>query len=107
MSSGWAQILTSVLSVVGAGGGLGAVFTAILRRRATDAEAADVITDTALVLVEPLKQRIRDLENEVRQLQRAVKQALEELRRLRMAVLDPAANLEDLRTLVYVAQAPD
>src|ERR1700754_2037565 len=101
MSNGWIQVLTSALSVVGAGGGLGAVATAILRRRATNAEAADVITDTALVLVEPLKQRIRDLENEVRELQRTVKDALAELGRLRAALLDPAANLEDLRALAH------
>jgi hypothetical protein len=99
MSSVFAQVATSVLSVVGAGGGLGAATAAIIRRRKSNADAADVITDTALILVEPLKQRVKELEIEIGRLRTEARQTANELRLLRSAVLDPSAKLEELRAV--------
>ena len=100
MSSGWTQVATSALSVLGAGGGLGATVAAVLRWRTTKADAADVITDTALILIEPLKARISELEHEIARLRSEARQIADELLRLRTAILDPTATLEDLRGLV-------
>jgi hypothetical protein len=99
MSSTWAQVATSVLSVLGAGGGLGAAAAAVIRWRKTNADAADVITDTALILVEPLKERIKELETDIARLRSEARQTANELRLLRTAVLDPTASLDGLRAL--------
>jgi hypothetical protein len=92
-------MVTSVLSILGAGGGLGAATSAVIRWRKTNADAADVITDTALILVEPLKQRIQELDREVSRLRNEARQTANELRRIRTALLDPTATLESLRAL--------
>jgi uncharacterized small protein (DUF1192 family) len=99
MSSNWTALVTSALSVLGAGGGMGAAVAAIVRWRKTRADAADVITDTALILVEPLKERIKELESEIGRLRSEARQTANELRRIRTAILDPAVTLEELRAL--------
>jgi uncharacterized small protein (DUF1192 family) len=99
MSSNWTQIVTSALSVLGAGGGLSAATAAVVRWRKSNADAADVITDTALILVEPLKARIQELEREIARLRSEARQTANELLRFRTAILDPTASLDSLRAL--------
>lgn len=94
------------------------------RRKAADerdkrkADAADVLTETALTLVGPLKQELEDLHKQLRKVtadsERKVEElnkrlseattladsALHELRRLKAAILDPSATLGGLRDLV-------
>jgi hypothetical protein len=103
MNSDWAHIITSLLSVLGAGGGLGAAAAAALRWHKTKADTADVLTDTALTLIEPLRVRIQDLDREILRLRYEVRQTAAELRRLRTAILDPGATLEGLRRLAVNA----
>jgi septal ring factor EnvC (AmiA/AmiB activator) len=99
MNNDWTALVTSALSVLGAGGGLAAATAAVMRWRNTRAEAADVITDTALILIEPLKERIKELESDIGRLRSEVLQTADELRRIRIVILDPATTLEELRVL--------
>ena len=71
------------------------------------ADAADVLTDTALTLVQPLRDELAQVRAEAQQLRDELRKAvaegqaaLTELRALRVAILDPAATLAALRDLV-------
>lgn len=103
----WASILVTVVGVVGGGGGLAALIGLLLQRRKFKADAADVLTDTALTLLEPLKVRVRELEAEVRttkdnigELSDTVAGLTATLRRWRAAILHPNAEVERLRQMV-------
>lgn len=124
----WVQVVLSVVGVLGGTGGIAAVTTVVLQRRKFKADAADVITDTALTLVEPLKARVRELETEatgarketasahreataarqqvqaarldVADLRTAVAELTSMMRRWRSAIMAPDATVEHLRVLV-------
>ncbi|GAA5194098.1 hypothetical protein GCM10023322_57660 [Rugosimonospora acidiphila] len=89
-----------MLSIIGAGGGLGAATAAALRWRKTKADTADVLTDTALTLIEPLRVRIQELDREMLRVRYEARETATELRRLRTAILNPSATLDSLRELV-------
>lgn len=108
------QILLSIVGILGGTGGVGAMAAVLLQRRKFNAEAADVLTDTALTLVQPLKLRVAELEaetvvarqevekaaREVSDLRAAVWETTALIRRWRSAILAPNATLGQLRTLV-------
>jgi hypothetical protein len=108
------QILLSIIGILGGTGGVGAMATVLLQRRKFNAEAADVLTDTALTLVQPLKLRVAELEaetvvarqqvekaaREVSELRVAVREATAMIRRWRSAILAPNATIGQIRTLV-------
>jgi len=110
----WVQILLSAIGIVGGTGGIAAVATVLLQRRKFKADAADVLTDTALTLVQPLKLRVAELEaetigarqqvekaaREVSDLRAAVREATAMIRRWRSAILAPDATIVQIRTLV-------
>ncbi|WP_174526336.1 hypothetical protein [Micromonospora maritima] len=103
----WTSILVTVVGVLGGGGGLAALIGLLLQRRKFRADAADVLTDTALTLLEPLKLRVRELETEVRttkdnlgELSDSVAGLTATLRRWRAAILHPDAKVEQLRKMV-------
>lgn len=110
----WVQILLSIIGILGGTGGVGAMATVLLQRRKFNAEAADVLTDTALTLVQPLKLRVAELEaetvvarqqvekaaREVSELRVAVREATAMIRRWRSAILAPNATIGQIRTLV-------
>jgi alkylation response protein AidB-like acyl-CoA dehydrogenase len=110
----WVQILLSIIGILGGTGGVGAMATVLLQRRKFHAEAADVLTDTALILVQPLKLRVAELEaetivarqqvekaaQEVSELRAAVREATAMIRRWRSAILAPNATIGQIRTLV-------
>jgi hypothetical protein len=99
----------SVISIIGAIGGLsglGALIAAVLTRKKVRAEAADVITDTALTLVEPLQRRVRELDVEVTELRAKVRNATDVLadamamiRRWRASMLSAGVDREQLREM--------
>lgn len=62
-----------------------------------DADAADVVTRTALALVEPLGRRIRELEDEVDELRSRVREATQELDDCRAIGRRQAAEIQRLR----------
>lgn len=106
--------IIAVIGGLGGLGGVGAFVNVFLQRRKFRAEAADVLTDTALTLVEPLQTRVRELENEVRVTRAEVRDATADartlknelvdalalLRRWRMAVLNPSISRADLERMV-------
>ncbi|WP_266244753.1 hypothetical protein [Micromonospora lupini] len=64
------QTLITVIGLLGGAGGLAALAATLLQRRKIRADAADVITDTALTLVEPLRGRVNELQAEVAEARR-------------------------------------
>lgn len=74
----WVQILMTLVGVLGGAGGLAAAAGVILQRRKYRADAADVLTDTALVLIEPLKSRVAELEQETTTARRKAAEAGEQ-----------------------------
>ncbi|GIG92495.1 hypothetical protein [Plantactinospora endophytica] len=110
----WIQILLSAIGILGGGGGVASVAAVLLQRRRFRADAADVLTDTALTLVQPLKVRVAELEaetivarqqvekasREVSELRTAVGEATMMIRRWRMAILAPNATIGQIRSLV-------
>lgn len=117
---GWVQILLSVLGALGGVAGVGTIATVLVQRRKLRADTADVLTDTALALVEPLRERIGELETEVRGTNRRARGLSDELDRMREAardlttlmrrwrseILAPDASLEHLREMVQTAPGP-
>lgn len=115
----WVQILITVVGLLGGAGGIAAVATVAVQRRKLKADTADVLTDTALQLVEPLKARVRELEGEVQTTRRSAVAANSEVERLRDSVRDlatvvrrwraeilaPDATLEHLREMVRTVPA--
>jgi hypothetical protein len=100
------QDLTTIIGAVGGLGGLGALVASFLQRKKVRAEAADVITDTALTLVEPLQRRVRELDGEVTELRRKVRtitdgltDAVSLIRRWRASMLSTAISREELREM--------
>lgn len=123
----WVQTLITIVGLLGGAGGIAALAATLLQRRKIRADAADVITDTALTLVEPLRGRVNELQSEVAEARReatgarqqaeaanveigdlrtAVRELTHLLLRWRTAVLDtasapdPRAALERLRVMV-------
>ena len=113
----WSQTLTSVIAALGGLSGLGAGLAVWLQRRKFKADAADVLTDTALTLIEPYREELkqtreenRALRSEVAELREAVEEVPElrsavarltaEFARIRAAILHPGATLERLRMMV-------
>ncbi len=105
-----AELATTVVGVLGTLSGVGALVGVLINRRKLRADAADVLTDTALTLVEPLQKRVRQLEDRVEELEQALRRSaarereLErdldttrgELVRLQRLILDPRVSRDEL-----------
>jgi hypothetical protein len=101
------QGLQAILGALGGLAGGGALLGTLLQRKKFRADAADVLTDTALTLVEPLKVRVKELEHQgiedrqkMRNLEDEVAKVRRALQAVYEAVLDPAATIERLRDYV-------
>jgi hypothetical protein len=111
----WIQFLLSAVGLLGGTGGVAAVATVLSQRGKFRADTADVLTDTALTLIAPLKTRVIELEAETaeaRRLALATSEQIGELRGAvdevkilmrgwRAAILDPNATLVQLRDLMH------
>ena len=102
------QDITTIIGAVGGLGGLSALVASFLTRKKVRAEAADVITDTALTLVEPLQRRVRELDVEVTELRSKVRSATDVLadamsliRRWRASMLSTAVTRDELRLMAH------
>lgn len=114
------QIVTAVIGVLGGIGGLGALVGQVVQRKKIRAEAADVLTDTALTLVAPLQERVKEVNQEAKDARNEARQAREDmaelrtslaevigmLRRWRAAVLNPHITRQDLMEMVRTEQVP-
>ena len=93
----WLQVLLSVIAALGGTGGVVAAGAVLVQRRKLKADTADVLTDTALTLVKPLRERVAELETEADDARRKVAQANGELERLRDLTHDLTRMLLRLR----------
>ncbi|MGW0432868.1 hypothetical protein ACWDV4_10025 [Micromonospora sp. NPDC003197] len=110
----WVQTLMTTVAVLGGTGGIAAMATVLSQRRRFKADTADVLTDTALTLIDPLRARVADLEaetararqqviaanNEISELRVAVYEMTMVIRRWRAAILTPDVTIEELRRIV-------
>lgn len=108
------QFIIALTGALGGLTGMGTGLAIFLQRKKFRAEAADVITDTALTLVEPLQRRVKEVSAEaseareatrlaraeVAELRESLTDVLAMLRRWRIAVLSPHVTREELHVMV-------
>ena len=92
-------VITAIATLIG-GGGIGSVLVALMSRRKTKADAADVLTDSVLQFAEELKKEASEARDEVRRVRQEATALADELHRLRIAIMSPAATIEGLRSLL-------
>ncbi len=103
----WLTVIASVLASVLGSGGVATVITALSRRRVVKVEAADRLNESTLEWAEGLKQDAVAARTELAAVRRemiSVRKEAEalalDLRRLRLAILEPDATLDRLRLMV-------
>lgn len=101
----WIQILLSAVGLLGGTGGLTAIAAVALQRRKFRADAAEVLTDTALTLVSPLKTRVGELEAETRRARRQAAAHGREIRELRVAVQEMTEMMGRWRGAIFATDA--
>lgn len=89
----WAQLVLDVLGIVGGLGGLAALIMVPLQRRKLKVDAASVIVDSAMDLLQPLRQRIEELEKDLTKVERIVHD-------IRTELAGPRPGIEKMRGLV-------
>ncbi|MBW8792155.1 MAG: hypothetical protein JF597_00690 [Streptomyces sp.] len=94
------QTLTAIIGLLGGIGGCAALLGQFFQRRKIRAETADVLTDTALTLVQPLQQRVKELEGEARNTRLEVRAAHDDARYLRDELGDVLAMLRRWRATI-------
>ncbi|MFI6761878.1 hypothetical protein ACIBF5_22325 [Micromonospora sp. NPDC050417] len=100
----WVQILLTTVGLVGATGGVAAVATIALRRRRFRTDAAEMLTDTALTIVGPLRGRVTELELETAEFRGRALAAEREISELRLHHRNLSALLRRWRAAIM---APD
>lgn len=100
-AAAWAAVAAALLG----GGGIGSVFVAILGRRKGKADAADVLTDSVLQFAEQLKKEAGEARDEVRRVRQEATLLADELHRIRLAIMAPAATIDGLRALIRPSSA--
>ncbi|MGN9777094.1 hypothetical protein ACTMS0_15215 [Micromonospora sp. H33] len=96
--------MLSVLGVLGGAGGLAAIAAVVVQRGKFRAEAADLLTDTALTLVQPMRARVSELEAEAQSTREQLRASDERARRLQITVAELRATLDRWYALIF---APD
>jgi hypothetical protein len=110
----WPTVVASLIAAIFGAGGSVAIVTSLARRRVTRVEAADKLNDSTLEWAIELKADAAGLRAEVAEARRenadlrreiwVIRQEAEalgrDLRRLRIAIMDPYATLDRLRAMV-------
>lgn len=81
----WGQVL-SAIGVLGGLGGLAALVLVPLQRRKLKADAAQVIVDSAMDLLQPFRERVEQLEKDLSKVERIVHEIRTELATARPSV---------------------
>lgn len=97
----WLQVVLSVLGVLGGAGGFATIAAVVVKRGKFRAEAADVITDTALTLVQPMRIRMAELEAETQTIREQLRASNERSRRLQASLNQLRATLDRWYTLIF------
>jgi uncharacterized protein YlxW (UPF0749 family) len=93
----WAAISAAIVGGLGGLGGLAAFAQALTGRSKIRAEAADVLTGSALEIVRQIQDRERGLQVRVRELEDELDQLHRRLRELERAVSERDATISQLR----------
>lgn len=88
----WGQIL-STIGVLGGLGGLTALVMVPLQRRKLKVDAASVIVDSAMDLLQPFRQRVEQLEKDLTKVERIVHD-------IRTELASPRPSVDKLRGIV-------
>lgn len=101
------EITTAAVGVLGGLAGLGALLQAFFGRGKSRAEAAQIITGTAVSLMNELEEDARaaraeaaQAREEMRAVRDEARKLADELHALRTAIMRPGATVENLRILV-------
>ncbi len=97
MTVTWA---TTIVGLLGTLSGIAALVGVLVNRKKLRADAADVITDTALTLVEPLQKRVRQLEDRVEELEQEKRRSAAREHELEQELADKRAELVRLKRLI-------
>ncbi len=100
----WLQVVLSVLGVLGGAGGFATIAAVVVKRGKFRAEAAGVITDTALTLVQPMRIRMAELEAEAQTIREQLRASNERSRRLQASIAHLRTTLDSWYALIF---APD
>ncbi|MFI7073550.1 hypothetical protein [Micromonospora sediminicola] len=96
----WVSTVITIIGLVGGAGGVAALVATIMQRKKIKADAADVITDTALTLVEPLRARVTELEVEVKGARTQVNAAREQAEAAQSEIGDLRATVRELTRML-------
>jgi len=97
----WQQIFAAV-GVVGGLTGLAALLLVPSQRRKAQADAASVIVDSAVDLLEPLRTEVADAKAKARELTAELRKAERIVRLIRRELERPAPSVQKLREIVGV-----
>jgi chromosome condensin MukBEF ATPase and DNA-binding subunit MukB len=97
----WVQVVLSVLGVLGGASGLAAIAAVVAQRGKFKAEAADMLTDAALTLVQPMRVRVAELEAEAQAAREQLRTAREQAERATATLSDLHAMLDRWYALIF------
>ncbi|WP_238453717.1 hypothetical protein [Micromonospora sp. ATA51] len=101
----WVQVLLSVLGVLGGTSGVAAIATVVAQRGKFKAEAADMLTDAALTLVQPMRLRVSELEAEAQAAREQLRISREQTQRATATLTELHATLDRWYALIFAAGA--
>lgn len=110
----WPTVIASVIAALLGGGGMAAVISALAGRKVAKVEAADRLNESTLEWASAVKadaadarretadarREMAEMRLEMATVRREAEALAQELRKLRLAILDPFATLEQLRAMV-------
>jgi hypothetical protein len=110
----WPTVIASVVAALLGGGGIAAIISAVSRQKVTKVEAADRLNESTLEWAAAVKadaadarretadarREMAEMRLEMATVRREAEALAQELRQLRLAILDPFATLDSLRMLV-------